>query len=145
MRPPMLAIAAMLLCAATNSFAQSKTPIYVTASVSDGDAVGNRLVFELKEAIRGSGGYRLVVDHKEWPYMRVSVVTLRTAASGTAAGYTIAYDSVDMPIRGALIFSGVQTCPAAATNSCARNMLAAVERALVDLQDEAPELRRTLR
>lgn len=123
---------------------QNKVPVYVNDTVAADDQIGRQLVFEIREAIRGSQGYRLVEDSRQFPYIKYFVSTVRTAAGGTAAAYTIVYDSVSMQLSGALISGGVQICPRERVSSCARSALASIDEAWRQLQREAPDLWKTL-
>ena len=142
---------ALLLCSASLfvtpalSRAQSTVPVYVVGLVDENDHVGRQFVFEVREAIRGSQGLRLVEDGKEWPYIKVVVTTVSAAAATTAAGYAITYDSIDMPFGGGLLFSGVQACGRERVSSCARSVLANLGDAIRNLQRVAPDVAETLR
>jgi len=138
-------VIALALSAPNYIFAQSKIPLHIELKIADDDSVGRSLGLELKEAVRDSNGFRLVQNGNDWPYIKINLVTLRTAAGGTAAGYTISYDNVGMPMNGALIFPGVQVCTQSAVVTCARNLLAIVDGAATSLQQWGPDLRKTLK
>jgi hypothetical protein len=143
--------AVLIMSAFTTCLAQSKVAVHVESTVSDDDSVGRQYVFTLKEAIRGSHGYRLVENKKEWPYIKFVVVTLRpgtsagTKMNGTALSYTILFDSTSMPLSGAFITSGIQLCGSETVASCARSGLAKIDQAVEELQESGPALLRTLR
>jgi len=123
---------------------QTKLPVYLDISVSDDDPVGRQVVFELKEAIRGSQGFRLVEDKTQWPYLKVIIVTAKTTATGSALSYSFLYDSKAMPLNGALITAVVQTCGPSTVVNCARAALSRIDGASEQLNMERPEFRRTL-
>jgi len=123
---------------------QTKVPVYVVGNPSENDQIGRQLVFEIREAIRGSQGYRLVEDSRQLPYIKYFVSTVSTAAGGTAAAYSIVYDSASMQLSGALISGGVQTCSREQVSSCARSALTGIDEAWRQLQREAPDLWKTL-
>jgi len=146
MRRVLVGIALLLLAGA--AVAQSKLPVFVNASISSDDPDGSSLTFELKEAIRGSHGYRLIEDSAKYPYIKISLSTvpLRQAGrtTGTIYSYVIAYDRADLPLGGYLIRSGVQSCPSPELKVCARDTLANVELAATTVRDREPSLMRTL-
>jgi hypothetical protein len=55
-----LLVATILLFLCLTAAGQSKVPVFISATVGDGDQQGRQLEFEIKEAIRGSYGFRLV-------------------------------------------------------------------------------------
>jgi hypothetical protein len=123
-----------LLFASGQSIGQVKTPIYVDATIQENDSVGQLIVFNLKEAIRGSNGFRLIEDSKNWPYLKIAIVSLRESnGASTALGYTWLYDGLDMPLNGAFVTSGVQTCGRDVAASCAKTLFAKVEGVLQEL------------
>lgn len=142
-------LAAVLYVVTNGAIAQSKVPVFVDSTVSTGDEIGQLLVFELKEAIRGSQGYRLVDDSKLWPYIKFVVVTVKATVTGrslgTAYGYTVLYDSPSMPLSGAFITSGAQVCPTGSAAQCARSNLADIDEAVSTLRRSSPELAKSFR
>ncbi len=125
--------------------AQSKTPVYVSATAGENDPVGQAYVFEVREAIRGSNGFRLVEEEKQWPYIEVVLVTVKAGESLSAISVSILYDSSDMAMLGALIDASVQTCGRDRVQACARRTLGAVDEAVESLKKAAPNLRASLR
>jgi hypothetical protein len=133
------------LLLSTASLAQNKVTVLIEATIGDkgADNVGQQVVFELKEAIRGSQSFRLTEDDGYWP--RITVVAITTALhDGTAISYSYLYDSEKMPLRGAYITSTVQYCPRNDAPACARNILAVIDQAVERLGRRAPELRQSL-
>ena len=59
----LLFLATALIFAAGTALAQSKVPVFLKNTPNDNDSVGQQLVFEIKEAIRGSHGFRLVEEY----------------------------------------------------------------------------------
>ena len=104
------------------------------------------MLFELKEAIRGSMSFRLVEDPKLWPYIKLSFVSQgESNNSSSATAMVLSYDSEAMPMNGAFITTTVQTCGMQKVKECARGLLPDIDLAIGRLQKEAPELWRTLR
>src|SRR4051812_2214327 len=108
--------AAITLCSVCITFgddaqADGKVPVYLTSTVAKNDMLGQPLAFELKESSRGSEGFPLIEDVKQFPYIKMSLVTVGPSAGGPAVGYVISYDDLWVPISGLLITSGVLTCP----------------------------------
>ena len=54
--------------------------MFLEVTVSEKDNVGDNLVCEIKEAIKGPQSFRLV-ESDAWPYIRYSIVTLAAAAA----------------------------------------------------------------
>jgi hypothetical protein len=125
---------------------QVKVPIYLDVTANENDQAGQQMAFEIKEAIRGSHGFRLVEDSSSMPYMRFVIVTVRAGGNeATAASYSLIYESLNMPVDGAFITSSVQYCGRQRVAECARGALSILDRAVNTLQQRSPELRRSLR
>lgn len=142
-RPMLLLI--LMATPPLTALAQGKVPVFLATTVDADDQVGRQIVFELKEAIRGSQGFLLEEEPTAWPYLKVFLVTLKTRPSrGTAISYSLLYDHTSMPLNGAFITSVVQTCGPSEVVSCARTALGQIDQAIEDLQRSNPEFRRTL-
>lgn len=124
-------------------FGQNKIPVYLKGSSSEQDSIGQRYIFEVKEAIRGSQGFRLIENFKQWPYIKIEILTVKIPVGGrvvgTAISYTILYDSNVMPLSGAYLTSGVTTCTNNAVMDCARDTLAHIDEAVSSLQNTSQE------
>lgn len=139
-------VAVLVLSVPTICLAQSKVPVLVVSTVGENDAAGQQMVFELKEAIRGSQGFRLVENSKQWPYIKFYIVTVQAVAgASTAAGYSIVYDNINIPLSGAYITGGAQYCGRSQSTSCARGLLSEIDSAVDSLQRTGPELHKTLK
>lgn len=143
-----LILMVLLTIASALSHAQGKVPVLISSTVPNDDLLGRQYAAELREAIRGSPAYRLVEDLKQWPYLKIAIVTLSATFGsrniGTAISYAITYDSLSIEMSGVLILSGVQICSPGEAPACAKAYLARVDEAVSALQREAPALRTTL-
>ena len=127
---------------AADSFAQ-KIPVFVNSTVSDDDRVGETLVFEIKEAIKGSQSFRSV-EENEWPYIRYSIVTLPDGEGATFTSQVFLFDDLTSPLSGSMITQTVTTCGRAVVQSCARRYLARIDGAVQMLSRESPALHKRL-
>jgi hypothetical protein len=124
---------------------QTKVPVYVIDTVDrDDDGTARQYVFEVREAIRASHGFRLLEDSAQLPHIKYAVTVVRTG-TGVAAGYTVVYDSALMPLFGGYITSGIRTCRRENVQNCARGALAHIDNAARELQKSAPKLWETLK
>jgi hypothetical protein len=139
-----LLLCLMLLCISPLGIAQVKVPVFISSTIDANDVVGQRIVSSLKEAIRGSNGFRLVEDGTLWPYLKFVIITLGSGNS-TSLSWSIIYDSTSMPLGGAYMTGGVQNCGIERASSCAQNHFSAIDRALESLQRENAALRATLK
>lgn len=137
-----------LLLLSGSALCQTKIPVYIHATADANDPDAQSLVFELKDAVRGSNSFKLVPDAKSWPYIKVVIVAVESSVGGRKVGiaysYAFVYDDVQMPLDGAFITSGVQTCPSKEIQDCARGHLAGIDRAASILQQRAPHLHKKL-
>lgn len=134
-----------LICSTATLAQSTKVPVLLSSTVSDNDPVGRQLVAEIQEAIRGSQGFRLVDDSKQWPYIRYSIVTIWDRAQTTAAAHVFTYDSSDTLLSGAFITTFVQVCGRGKLTSCARSSLSALDDAYGILKNAHPALAEKLR
>jgi hypothetical protein len=137
-------VAMVFAISPVSAVAQNRVPIYLSASSSEDDQIGRQLIFEVKEAVRGSASFSFLDDTKIWPRINVMMVTTRISQASTAASYAFTYDSIDMPLSGAYIVSSVQVCGRDQVRGCARDILSHIDAALDQLKTKAPELRKTL-
>lgn len=119
-------------------------PIYLHVTSQETDQVGQRLISELRDAIRSSPRFRLVEDKKAWPYLKVAAVNVEAAKGLTAVSYSYVYESAQVPLAGAFITSTVQYCSHDRVAQCARAVLPQIEGAIEVLGKYAPTLRKTL-
>lgn len=128
---------------------QNKVPIFLSITVGENDSVGRQLVFQIKEAIRGSNGFKLIEDQKQWPYIHYAIVTMSNNAiagnTQTVVSHTITYDNVDIPLNGAFITGYIQYCGAEVVQSCAARTMGALDGAVDDLKRMAPQLWKKLK
>jgi hypothetical protein len=118
----------------SGAWAQAPVPVYLSSTVATKDTVGSRMTFELKEAIRSSRSFRLVADDA-YPRIALYIVTMEeTEGLSTVASVVLTFDDLDMPLRGGYITSSVQVCGSDRVTSCARSMLASIDRAVERLQ-----------
>jgi hypothetical protein len=140
----------LLLITAGVALAQSKTiPVLLVTTTGDNDQVGQQLVFEIKEAIRGSHGFRLIDDYKNWPYIKTHIVTIRsnlgTESFTTAVAYAFIYDSANVLSPGVFINQSVAICGRNVVRDCARQFLSHLDSAVSELQSLNPDLAKTLK
>lgn len=137
-------LATLIIVASGESFGQSAIPVYLSSTVSENDNTGRVLVYEVKEAIRRSSGFRLIEDHKNWPYIRYSIVTLKGSGQ-TVVSHTFTFDDTNIPLNGALITAAVQFCGDTVVQRCARDLMGQLDSAVSELRLLAPDLWRRLR
>lgn len=136
--------ALLMIIASGRSFAQSVIPVFLETTVEEADSAGLQLVYEIKEAIRRSSGFRLVEDVQKWPYIRYSLVTLK-GNNQTVVSHTFTYDSVEIPLGGAHIVSSVQFCGNSVVQGCARTIMGHLDEAVNQLKRKAPKLWQALK
>jgi hypothetical protein len=133
--------------AAVHASAQTlKIPVFVEASVSENDAVGRAVVFEIREAVGRSSifqrveGFKYRKPHDEGdivPVIRLILPSLPTAdGSGTAIAQTIVYDAPAMPVGGLFIATSVHTCGSTKVVECARSILSDLDREMTNLKKD---------
>ena len=146
-----LALATLIfLLAPAVCLAQAAKKIPVAVGHTGPDQVGQSFAFALKEAIRGSQSFFLVdyeTLHKN-PRIVVHVVSIddnpATEAVSSAIGITIVYNSLQTPGNGTYLSSAVFSCGHSRVQSCARNTLPLIDRAVEFLQKIEPSLWKTL-
>lgn len=138
----------VLVSLAPFCFAQAEK-IPVVVEHTGRDSVGQRLVFELREVIRGSQSMRLVTPSEAGPRIVVHVATVEGISSSpgtsTAASISIAYDSVSILFSGYFVGSSVQTCGSLRTQECARDMAASIDAAIQRIRTDSPSLWKLLK
>jgi hypothetical protein len=141
----------VLLCALSISPSYSEeSKIAVSVSHSGSDPVGLQLAYSLKEAIRGSNGYRLESD--EDSLIQVHIVSIdpddrnNLQGNSTAAAITLAMRNW-IPLKKGdpqtwlpiFLTSSIRICGANRVNSTASSILAEVDRALEDFRKSASQ------
>lgn len=140
-------IIGILSFAGTTPLAQErkKVPVFISATVTDDDQLGRLFTFEIKEAIRGSHGFRLVDNDLDWPYIRYSFVSQKRGDAEITLAHVFTYDSADTPLSGALITYWIQSCGSSMIQACARRMLGNLDAAVESLGKRSPKMLQTLR
>lgn len=138
-------IAALLaiLTATTGALGQATRKVPVVLEHSGRDMVGQRVVFELREVIRGSQSMRLVTMAEADPRIVVSVVTVEggnVPGNSTAAAVSVLFDSSSILFSGYFIISSVQTCGSLRTQECARDMAATIDAGIERVRTGSPSL-----
>ena len=128
----------LLLCAASSVQAQQRIPIAVNHSGDD--VVGERLAFEIREAIRRSAAYELTsVDNS---LFQIQLVTIdpqdrgsRNAGNQTVAAiaYTVSNlipfeEKNPQTWLRMLLTANVQTCGRNVVDGCAKGLVAILDR-----------------
>ncbi len=123
-----------------------KIPVFVEASVSEKDAVGRAVVFEVREAVGRSSifqrveGFKYRKPHDEGdivPVIRLILPSLPTAdGTGTAIAQTIVYDAPAMPVGGLFIATSVHTCGSTKVMECARSILSDLDQEMTSLKKD---------
>lgn len=112
--------------------------IPMTVDHSGEDPVGKVFAFELREAIQGSHSARLINAESLEPRVRVSIVSMDTSVGtvglSSAMGISVSYDSMDVPLQGALITTYAYHCGKNVAAQCAREVLAMLVEAAESLQ-----------
>ena len=127
--------------------AQAAKRISVAVDHDGYDQVGQSVTFALKEAIRKSEGF-LLVDHEPllpaMPRIIVRLVSVDGFAGekgvSSAIGITIVYDSMLTAGRGIYVTSSVLACGRTQVESCAKNTLPSIDRAVEYLRKTEPSL-----
>jgi hypothetical protein len=145
----------LLCCAALSALIQAgwhiepavaqtkKLPVYLSTTVTKGDEVGRQIVFELKEALLGSNSFRLV-DASSHPYIKLSMVSVKSGDSASAASIAYVYDNLNQPMQGVLISSSVQVCGVSKVKACVRTLLAGLSESAEKLAKHSRNLHQTL-
>lgn len=138
----------ILLVTSLCTFAQNER-LPVELSHTGEDVVGQRLAFEVREAIRGSQGMRLVTRSEADPRIVVSLVTIEGSSgnrgASTAAAITIALDGNRYPLAGLYLVTVVQTCGTNRVRECARDIAGDIDSQLEFLKREWPSYAAELR
>lgn len=136
----------LLLASPFASRAQSrKTPIAVTHR--DEDSIGQAVVFSLKEAIRASQAFVLVDDDKKKTRIAARIASAEAYPQKgvtSALGIVIVYDSLATPGDGILIVGLLHICGESKIDSCAKDILVQIDRALDQFRVNWPNLWKTL-
>lgn len=126
----------LLLVVSLSALGQEKAPVKVVHD--GGDDVGKLFAYELREALRGSNGMRLVQDDYYAPHIRLSLVSLDSSASGTgrqsAIAIAVTYDSPQMKFLGAHLDTHVHICGRDRTPFCAKSALSTLDKTVSDLR-----------
>jgi hypothetical protein len=135
----------LLFAASSASNAQGKLPIQVIHSGDD--QVGKLYASELREAIRRSHSMRIVGDAFS-PRIKIALVSVETETPDegrrSAVGVTIAYDSMHIPLHGALLESLVHICGSDRVAFCAKEVVARIDAQAEYLRVNSPEFWKTL-
>lgn len=129
---------AVLLCAATfPALAQDKLPVRLDVAVKD--AVGERVVYALRETLRRSAGLALVPDDAP-AVLTLHLISMESVASNS--GVETAY-SVTITLNDSGAFTGaaywtqvIGICGAAKANQCGQTLAAYLDAAAVQFQTE---------
>jgi hypothetical protein len=133
-----------LLLSPAPALAQQRIPVFLYPTIAKDDRIGRQVQFEIKEAIRGSHGFRLVDNEQNWPYVEVQMIT---ASDGliSAISYSFLYDSPNIKGAGLFIMGAVQVCYPNKEQECARTFLGVLDEAVERLKRTNSELVKTLR
>lgn len=141
-----LFLALLMLSLSLASAAQTKFPVKVTHTGDD--PVGTQYVYELREGIRASHGMKLVEKDYMEGHIKVMLVSLEhdrsDAAASSAIAIAIAYDSRFTPLGGAHLTLLVQNCGRNRVTSCAKLILAEIDRQASRLRDQDIDRWKTL-
>lgn len=100
--------------------------IYVSAAISDDDAVGTRLAYKVREGIRQSTAMVLVNEEKS-SLMQLYLATLNVDGNGQRTAYSVTWTVVNPSnITGSKFYvtGGVRTCRSASVDACAERLVA---------------------
>jgi hypothetical protein len=141
---------AVLVPCATVHAQTPKVPVYVTVTIEDDERVAKQLVFELKEAIRGSQMFELIdenpfarrpktFDGDSLAFLRVSLAMM-TEAKNVLVYYALstAYDSLDVALSGVHVSNNIGRVGSARTQPAARSILATLADDVETLKKQAP-------
>jgi hypothetical protein len=139
---------ALCLLLPSIAIAQSKK-IPIAVSHEGDDSIGQAVAFALKEAIRGSQGFVLVETNAKIPKIMIvaeSVEALVAPLNGrvSAIAYSIIYYRTKGPGAGIFLGIKVQSCGPEIIESCAKQILPAVDQATDFLRRHDPDLWKTL-
>lgn len=119
-------MALLLLFGAFGAQAQAGMPVYVQATAPD--AVGNRLVYAIREGIRRSSAMRLV-DREQDGFLSLRIVTLdpdESSSSSLRTVYSIVWitKTLHEPPVSMYLTNSVGVCGANMVLQCADNLVA---------------------
>lgn len=100
--------------------------IYVSAAISEDDAVGARLAFKVREGIRQSEAMVLAPDEKA-SLMQLYLATLNVDGNGLRSAYSVTWTVVNPSnIVGSKFYvtGGVRTCGSSSAETCAERLVA---------------------
>jgi hypothetical protein len=138
-------VASALMAVPFVASGQTKIPVIFESTVQDGDQVGLQLSFEIKEAIRGSFGFRLSEDFEKWPHIKMVFVSVDGGQGSTAASMAFLYDGVEVSSPGLYITSSAQACGSTRVQQCARTAMAHLDSAVSRLTRAHPQFAKTLK
>jgi hypothetical protein len=118
-----ISLGVLLSILAGGAYSQS---IYVSASISDDDAVGTRLAYRVKEGIRQSAAMVLVGDEKS-SLIQLYLATLNVDGNGQRTAYSVTWTVVNPSnIAGSKFYvtGGVRTCGSSSVDACAERLVA---------------------
>lgn len=100
--------------------------IYVSAAVSDDDAVGMRLAYKVREGIRQSTAMVLAPDENTL-LMQLYLAALNVDGNGQRTAYSVTWTVVNpRNVAGSKFYvtGGVRTCGAGSVDACAEPLVA---------------------
>lgn len=135
-------LALLLACIATTVNAQAVRKIPVSVEHTGSDSVGEKVVFEFREGLRGSQGMRLVTESEGDARIAVHIVSQdendRNPGTSSSMAIVLALDAIDIPHRGYLLRVSVHSCGSSRTQQCARSILANTDKAIERLRRDYP-------
>jgi hypothetical protein len=121
--------AGLLIVTLASATEQARTPVKVLHTGED--SAGKVYVYELREAIRGSHGMRLVEADYFGAHIRLSIITIdpHTPHDGTHTliSTSVLVDSLEMPLGGAYLTAQLQSCARKNVGSCAKSLMSLVD------------------
>ena len=129
--------------------AQAAKKIPVAVNHDGGDQVGQSVAVALKEAIRRSQSFFLVDNDLKQPRIVVQLVSVdssigETSGLASAIAIVIVYDSLQTPGNGIFVTTVILSCGSNQVESCAKNTLPHIDRAVEYLRTQWPTLWETL-
>ena len=118
------ALGLSVLLIAGRAFAADAVPVPVMVEVRGRDDIGRQLASAIRESIRASAGYRLVVEKSETPLWTLHVITVDPGPpNGVQTAYSVTY------AVGAVYFtSAVGICGQDVVQECAAKLLSNLDR-----------------
>ena len=138
----------LFLLAPAVCLAQAKK-IPIAVDHTGDDSVGKGVAFALKEAIRGSRGFYLVDNDLKAPRITVILVSVddnigSEKGFSSAIAVAIVYDSIATAGRGIFLTLLVHDCGRDRIETCAKNILPAIDKEIENLRTNWPSLWKTL-